>query len=187
MKVIPQSIPDLLLIEPDVFGDARGCFFESWSHAKYAAAGLPQTFVQDNVSLSRRGILRGLHAQNPRAQGKLVQVLQGEVFDVAVDIRNGSPTFGQWHGLSLSGENKRQFWIPPGFAHGFLVVSDTALFHYKCTDYYSPADEFTLLWNDPDLGIEWPDRTPLLSTKDQQGVRLNDLPAARLKFPTRAP
>ncbi len=184
MKIIPQIIPDLLAIEPDVFGDARGYFFESWSHKKYAAAGLPQTFVQDNVSLSRQGILRGLHVQNPKAQGKLIQVLQGEVFDVAVDIRAGSPTFGRWSGLSLSGENHRQLWIPPGFAHGFYVVSETALFHYKCTDYYSPAEELTLLWNDPDLGIQWPQGTPLLSEKDKQGLRLGQIPAERLRFNT---
>ncbi|MCU0770216.1 MAG: dTDP-4-dehydrorhamnose 3,5-epimerase [Verrucomicrobia bacterium] len=184
MRVIPQGIPDLLLIEPEVFGDPRGFFFESWNHAKYAAAGLPQTFVQDNISLSRRGILRGLHAQNPRSQGKLVQVLQGEVFDVAVDIRKGSPTFGQWRGLSLSAQNKRQLWIPPGFAHGFFVVSDTALFHYKCTDCYSPGDEFTLLWNDPDVGIAWPEGTPILSAKDEKGLRLKDIPAAKLEFQT---
>ena len=156
MRVIPQSIPGLLLLEPEVFGDARGFFFESWNSRAYSEAGLPAAFVQDNVSRSRRGILRGLHAQNPCSQGKLVQVLEGEVFDVAVDIRQGSPTFGQWNGTTLSAENKRQFWIPAGFAHGFLVLSDTALFHYKCTDYYSPGDEFAVLWSDPDIGIEWP-------------------------------
>lgn len=182
MKVIPQDIPDLLLIEPDVFGDSRGFFFESWSHRKYSEAGLPQTFVQDNVSLSRRGILRGLHAQNPNAQGKLVQVLEGEVFDVAVDIRKGSPTFGQWSSARLSAENKRQFWIPPGFAHGFLVLSETALFHYKCTDYYSSTNEFTLMWNDPDIGIVWPDESPTLSAKDEKGLCLKDIPAAKLTF-----
>ena len=183
MKVLPQPIPGLLLIEPDVFGDARGFFFESWSEQRYAGAGLPEGFVQDNVSRSRRGILRGLHAQNPGTQGKLVQVLEGEVFDVAVDIRRGSPTFGRWHGVFLSAENKRQFWIPPGFAHGFLVVSETALFHYKCTGYYAPEHEFTLLWNDPDVGIRWPDITPALSAKDEQGLRLKDIPAERLTFP----
>ena len=186
MKLTPQSIPDLLVIEPDVFGDARGFFFESWHQAKYAEAGLPRTFVQDNISLSRRGTLRGLHAQNPRSQGKLVQVLDGEVFDVAVDIRRGSKTFGRWHGLSLSGENKLQFWIPPGFAHGFLVVSETALFHYKCTSHYSPADEFTLLWNDPDVGIQWPEKSPKLSAKDENGLRLKQLPVERLTFKTLA-
>lgn len=186
MKVVPQVIPDLLVIEPDVFGDARGFFFESWSEKKYADAGLAQAFVQDNVSLSRKGILRGLHAQNPNAQGKLVQVLQGEVFDVAVDIRHGSPTFGKWNGVSLSAENKRQLWVPPGFAHGFMVVSETAMFHYKCTGYYSPADEFTLLWNDPDIGVQWPEGTPLLSAKDEKGLRLKELPVERLTFPSNA-
>jgi len=182
MKVAHQSMPDLLLIEPDVFGDARGFFFESWNHKKYADAGLPYTFVQDNVSRSSRGILRGLHAQNPGAQGKLVQVLEGEVFDVAVDIRLGSPTFGNWHGVTLSVENKRQFWIPPGFAHGFQVISEAALFHYKCTDYYAPQDEFTLMWNDPDVGIHWPDMNPILSSKDSQGMRLHEIPKERLTF-----
>ena len=182
MKVTPQTIPDLLLIEPDVFGDPRGFFYESWSHRKYAEAGLPHTFVQDNVSRSSQGILRGLHVQNPHTQGKLVQVLEGEVFDVAVDIRQGSPTFGQWHGVGLSGQNKLQFWVPPGFAHGFQVVSDNALFHYKCTDYYAPKAEFTLMWNDPDVGIQWPISEPLLSAKDKQGFRLNEIPKERLNF-----
>lgn len=182
MKVTPQAIPELLLIEPRVFGDTRGFFYESWNRHRYAEAGLPAEFVQDNLSFSHRGSLRGLHLQNPRSQGKLVQVLVGEVFDVAVDIREGSPTFGQWQGLTLSAENKRQFWIPPGFAHGFYVVSETALFHYKCTDYYSPADELTVLWNDPELGIRWPTATPILSDKDAKGLRLSDIPRDRLKF-----
>ena len=182
MKVHALPMAGLRLIEPDVFGDDRGFFFESWSLRKYAASGLPQTFVQDNVSRSSRGILRGLHAQNPCPQGKLVQVLEGEVFDVVVDIRHGSPTFGTWHGLTLSGENKHQFWIPPGFAHGFLVMSETALFQYKCTDYYSPADEFTLVWNDPDIGISWPMTKPLLSPKDERGLRLRDIAVERLTF-----
>ena len=184
MKVIPQPIPDLLLIEPDVFGDPRGFFFESWSQMNYGESGIPAMFVQDNVSRSRRGILRGLHAQNPHAQGKLVQVLDGEVFDVAVDIRHESATFGQWHGITLSGSNKRQLWVPPGFAHGFHVISESALFHYKCTDYYSPADEFTVLWNDPDIGIQWPEEFPTLSAKDKQGLRLRDIPERQLVFNT---
>jgi dTDP-4-dehydrorhamnose 3,5-epimerase len=187
MKVTPQSIPGLLLIEPDVIGDARGFFFESWSQRQYAAAGLPQTFLQDNVAVSHRGVLRGLHAQNPHSQGKLVQVVQGMVYDVVVDIRKGSPTFGQWSGVTLSSETKCQLWIPPGFAHGFYVLSDTATFHYKCTDYYSAGDELNVLWNDPDIGITWPAGTPILSAKDKAGVRLKDLPAERLTFPTAAP
>ena len=182
MKVTPQSIPGLLLIEPDVFGDSRGFFLESWNHKRYVEAGLPGTFVQDNISRSSKGILRGLHVQNPHTQAKLVQVIEGEVFDVALDVRRGSPTFGQWQGVTLSAENKHQFWIPPGFAHGFLVLSETALFQYKCTDYYSPRDEFTILWNDPDLNIEWPEGPPLLSAKDQKGLRLADVPAEKLNF-----
>jgi len=184
MKVTPQAIPDLLLIEPRVFGDARGFFYESWNGSRYAEAGMPAEFVQDNVSFSHRDSLRGLHVQNPHSQGKLVQVLAGEVFDVAVDIREGSPTFGQWQALTLSAENKRQFWIPPGFAHGFCVISESALFHYKCTDYYSPSDELTLLWNDPDLAIRWPNTTPTLSDKDAAGLRLKDIPRDRLRFKT---
>ncbi|MGP8218592.1 MAG: dTDP-4-dehydrorhamnose 3,5-epimerase, partial [Limisphaerales bacterium] len=141
---------------------------------------LDWNFVQDNVSLSRRGTLRGLHFQNPAPQGKLVFVLQGEVFDVAVDIRRSSPTFGRWHGLHLSGENKRQFFIPPGFAHGFAVLSETALFAYKCTELYIPQNELTLAWNDPDIGIQWPLDNPQLSEKDARGPRLKDLPKDRL-------
>lgn len=184
MKVTPQAIPDLLLLEPRAFGDARGFFYECWNQRKYADAGLPSEFVQDNVSFSGRGILRGLHVQNPHSQGKLVQVLQGEVFDVAVDIRQHSPTFGRWHGITLSSENKHQFWIPPGFAHGFCVTSETALFHYKCTDYYSPADELTVLWNDPDIGIRWPTANPILSAKDEKGLPLKEVPPERLAFKT---
>ncbi len=137
-------------------------------------------FVQDNVSFSRRGILRGLHFQNPKPQGKLLQVLQGEVFDVAVDIRRASPTCGKWHGLVLSGENKRQFYIPPGFAHGFAVLSETAFFQYKCTEFYSPKDEMAIRWDDPDLGIEWPLKEPLLSERDGKAQRLRDVPPERL-------
>ena len=144
MNVITCDIPGLLVIEPKVFGDARGFFMEIWNRERYREVGLDWNFVQDNVSLSRRGTLRGLHFQNPAAQGKLVFVLQGEVFDVAVDIRRSSPTFGRWHGLNLSAENKRQFFIPPGFAHGFAVLSETALFAYKCTEFYTPQNELTL-------------------------------------------
>ena len=153
---------------------------EIWNRDRYREAGLDWNFVQDNVSLSRRGTLRGLHFQNPAPQGKLVFVLQGEVFDVAVDIRRSSPTFGRWHGLNLSAENKKQFFIPPGFAHGFAVLSETAMFAYKCTELYTPQNELTLAWNDPDIGIQWPLDHPQVSEKDTRGLRLNDLPQERL-------
>ncbi len=182
MKVIPGELNGIIIIEPDVFGDARGFFMETWNQRRYQDAGLNANFVQDNLSLSRRGTLRGLHLQNPAPQGKLVSVLSGEVFDVAVDLRKSSPTFGKWQATTLSGENKRQFFVPPGFAHGFLVLSETALFHYKCTAYYSPKDELTVRWNDPEIGIEWPERAPTLSGKDQRGLLLRDVPPERL-FP----
>jgi dTDP-4-dehydrorhamnose 3,5-epimerase len=180
MNILACDLAGLLIIEPKVFGDARGFFLESWNRQRYAEAGLLMDFVQDNVSLSRRGTLRGLHFQNPNAQGKLLQVLLGEVFDVAVDLRRSSRTFRRWHGLSLSGENKRQFYVPPGFAHGFYVVSDSALFQYKCTELYSPKDELTLKWDDPEIGISWPDLQPLLSEKDKKGLPWRQLPADRL-------
>ncbi len=180
MEVIETEIPGLRVVQPKVFGDARGFFFESYSAERYRQAGIEATFVQDNVSYSRRGILRGLHFQNPGSQGKLVSVLQGEVFDVAVDVRHGSPTFGKWYGLHLNEQNKTQFWIPAGFAHGFIVTSETALFSYKCDAYYSPQTEFSLLWNDPDLGIAWPDITPSLSAKDEKALRLRDFERSQL-------
>lgn len=180
MNVTACEIPGLLIVEPQVFGDGRGFFMEIWNRQRYREAGLDWNFVQDNVSLSRRGTLRGLHFQNPTAQGKLVYVLQGEVFDVAVDLRRSSSTFGRWHGLKLSAENKRQFFIPPGFAHGFAVLSETALFAYKCTEFYNPQHELTLAWNDPDIGIQWPMERPQLSEKDAHGPRLKDLPQDRL-------
>lgn len=180
MNVIPTSLPGVLILEPRVFGDDRGFFMETWNQSRYAEAGLPASFVQDNLSFSRRGVLRGLHFQNPNPQSKLVYVLQGEVFDVAVDIRKGSPTFGQWTGVTLSGENKRQFWVPEGFAHGFVVTSETALFTYKCTDAYSPKDEGSILWNDPDLAIDWPIQDVELSAKDKAALRLSDYPLDRL-------
>ena len=180
MKVVTSDISGLLVIEPTVFGDARGFFLESYNEKRYRDAGVDVHFVQDNISFSRRGTLRGMHFQNPNPQGKLLQVLQGEVFDVAVDIRKGSKTFGKWHGLLLSGENKRQFYIPEGFAHGFLVLSDTALFQYKCTGLYSPKDEMALRWDDPDVGILWPAKDPLLSDRDSKALRLRDIPADRL-------
>jgi dTDP-4-dehydrorhamnose 3,5-epimerase len=180
MIVETTPLPGVLLVKPDVFGDSRGFFLESWNRRRYAEAGLNRDFVQDNQSLSRRGILRGLHFQNPQPQGKLVQVLQGEVFDVAVDIRLGAPTFGQWYGAILSEENHHQLWIPEGFAHGFCVTSNTALFAYKCTDFYNPQAEFSLRWDDPDLGIDWPIGNPVLSAKDQAGVLLKDFPRESL-------
>jgi dTDP-4-dehydrorhamnose 3,5-epimerase len=180
VKVIPCELSGLLTLEPAVFGDARGFFMETWNQRRYFEAGVQANFVQDNISFSRRGALRGLHCQNPNPQAKLVSVLQGEVFDVAVDLRRSSPTFGRWHGLLLSSENKRQFFIPAGFAHGFMVLSETALFHYKCTDFYSPKDELTVRWNDPGIGIEWPAGEPTLSAKDAQGLLLKEVPAVRL-------
>ena len=183
MNVIATSLPGALIIEPKVWGDERGYFLETYRAERYAALGIPAPLVQDNLSLSRRGILRGLHCQHPKAQGKLVQVLTGEVFDVAVDVRRGSPTFGHWVGVTLSAENKRQFWVPVGFAHGFLVTSETALFAYKCSDYYHPENEFSVRWDDPAIGIDWPliDRTPPeLSNKDNTAPCLSDLPADRL-------
>ena len=180
MEVKETEIPGLRIIQPKVFGDARGFFFESYSAERYRQIGVDATFLQDNVSFSRRGILRGLHFQNPGAQGKLVQVLQGEVFDVAVDVRKGSKTFGKWFGLFLNEENRTQFWIPAGFAHGFMVTSETALFSYKCDAYYSPQTEYSLLWNDPDVGIVWPEIAPILSGKDEKGLRLRDFEAVQL-------
>lgn len=180
MNVIQCELEGLLILEPRVFGDARGFFMETWNRRRYEEAGIKADFVQDNLSFSRQGILRGLHFQNPNSQGKLLQVLEGEVFDVAVDIRRGSRTFGRWHGLRLSAENKRQFYVPPGFAHGFQVLSETALFNYKCTDFYSPKDEFSIRWDDPDIGIEWPLKSPQLSEKDSKACRLRDVPAEKL-------
>jgi dTDP-4-dehydrorhamnose 3,5-epimerase len=180
MNVTTCGISGLLIIQPKVFGDPRGFFMETWNRKRYLDAGLELDFVQDNISFSRQRTLRGLHFQNPRGQGKLLQVLSGEVFDVAVDLRRGSPTFGRWHGLNLSSDNKLQFYIPPGFAHGFAVLSETALFQYKCTDLYSPSDEATLLWNDPEVGIKWPIAEPLLSDKDRRGLPLKALPPEKL-------
>lgn len=176
MKITPLAIPDVLLIEPKVFGDDRGFFFESFNRKAFAeAAGIDTDFVQDNHSRSARGVLRGLHYQlPPKAQGKLVRVVAGEVFDVAVDIRRGSPTFGHWVGEHLSAANKRQIWLPPGFAHGFLVLGESAECLYKTTDYYSPAHERAIAWNDPALAIAWPlAGPPLLSAKDAVAPRLD--------------
>ena len=181
MKVTELSVPGVLLIEPKVFGDARGFFFESFQAERYEEAGIKGPFVQDNLSLSRRGVLRGLHFQNPQPQGKLVSVLQGEVFDVAVDIRRGSPTFGKWAGAVIGEGNKHQLWVPPNFAHGFVVLSEQALFSYKCTQLYKPEAEHVILWNDPDIGIDWRfDGAPSLSKRDEGGVRLRDIPQQNL-------
>jgi len=180
VKVIPSSLPGCVLIEPAVFGDSRGFFFETWNAERYAAQGLPATFVQSNVSSSAKGVLRGLHYQWPRPQGKLVTVLQGEVYDVAVDIRRGSPTFGRWEAFILSGENRRQLWIPPGFAHGFAVLSETALFNYLCTDVYVKEADAAIRWNDAVLAVDWPISAPSLSAKDEQAPFLGDIDPDRL-------
>lgn len=167
MKVTPTEIPEVLLVEPDVFGDDRGFFKETWSRRRAEEFGLPTDFAQDNLSRSSRGILRGLHLQkHPHGQGKFVYVVEGEVFDVAVDVRQGSPTFGEWVGFTLSGSNHRQLYIPPGFAHGFCVTSDSALFAYKCTTPYKPDAELGVAWNDQELNIPWPVSEPILSGKD---------------------
>lgn len=174
MQVIKTAIPEVLVIEPKVFGDARGFFYESWNQRDFdAAVGRPIRFVQDNHSASARGVLRGLHYQVRQPQGKLVRVVSGEVFDVVVDLRRGSPTFGRWVGERLSADNHRMMWVPEGFAHGFLVLSERAEFLYKTTDYYAPEHERTLLWNDPALGIDWPlDGAPQLKAKDADGTPL---------------
>jgi dTDP-4-dehydrorhamnose 3,5-epimerase len=180
MNVTPTRIPDVLIIEPKVFGDARGFFLESFNQRAFnEATGLDLSFVQDNHSRSTRGVLRGLHYQVQQPQGKLVRVVRGAVFDVAVDIRRGSPTFGQWVGVELSESNHRQLWVPPGLAHGFLVISESADFLYKTTDYYAPQHERCIAWNDPELGVEWPELgvAPTLSAKDQAGQRLADVAA----------
>lgn len=176
MDIISTRIHDVKIIKPEVFGDARGFFLETFEKNRYREMlDIQLDFVQDNYSRSGKHVLRGLHFQKTRPQGKLVRVVRGEVFDVAVDIRPDSPTFGEWDALVLSEENKQQLWIPPGLAHGFVVLSDVADFEYKCTDYYQPQDESCLLWSDETIGIEWPVSHPLLSLKDQQGSRLKEL------------
>jgi len=180
MKVEATALPGVLRITPDVFGDARGHFLETFRDARYAEHGIPAGFAQDSLSFSRRGVLRGLHLQWPSAQGKLVYVLSGEVFDVAVDVRPASPTFRRWVGHTLSGANHEQLWIPPGFAHGFVVTSDEALFAYKCTTAYEPAHEIAIRWDDPDLGIAWPVADPTLSAKDRAAPRLAAIDPATL-------
>jgi len=183
VKVEKSELPEVLLIDLDVFGDPRGYFCETWQQRRYEDLGIPGPFVQDNISLSARGVLRGLHFQHPDPQGKLVHVLQGEIFDVAVDIRVGSPTFGRWVGARLSSENRRQMFIPEGFAHGFCALSESALISYKCTALYAPRSEGSLLWNDPEVGVRWPIEAPSLSSKDQAAVPLQKL-AAEGRLPT---
>jgi dTDP-4-dehydrorhamnose 3,5-epimerase len=175
MRASPTRLPEVLLIEPKVFGDSRGFFFESWNQREFEHAGIHARFVQDNHSRSAKGVLRGLHYQIRQPQGKLVRVTEGEIFDVAVDIRRGSPTFGKWEGARLSARSKSMLWIPAGFAHGFCVLSDYAEVLYKATDFYAPEDERCILWNDPELKIDWPiSGAPLISPKDAAGQRLRD-------------
>tara|TARA_B110000902_G_C13889008_1_gene429783 strand:+ start:21 stop:557 length:537 start_codon:yes stop_codon:yes gene_type:complete len=177
VNIIETKLSGCLIIEPKVFGDERGFFLETFNTARYAEmAGLSLPFVQDNHSRSSKGVLRGLHFQRTKPQGKLVRVVSGEVYDVAVDLRKDSATFSQWDAVFLSAENKRQFWVPPGFAHGFVVLSETADFEYKCTDFYDPEDEGIILWNDPNLGIDWPVKEPLVSEKDASAQLLVDQP-----------
>lgn len=180
MKIVPTSLPGVVVIEPARFDDNRGFFLEVWQSERYRAAGLSGEFVQDNHSRSRKGVLRGLHFQMRRSQGKLVTVINGRIFDVAVDVRSGSPTFGRWAGAELSDAGPRQIYVPPGFAHGFCVLSDFADVYYKVTDFYDPADEAGILWNDPEIGVDWPLGDPLTSARDAAYPRLRDLPRDRL-------
>jgi dTDP-4-dehydrorhamnose 3,5-epimerase len=175
VRFLPTDLRGVLLIEPDVFKDARGFFLETYHERKYQEGGIAGPFVQDNHSYSSRGTLRGLHAQLTRPQGKLVRAVEGEMFDVAVDIRRGSPTFGKWVGFVLSGDNFRQLWIPPGFAHGFCVLSEQVHVEYKCTDFYHRPDEVTVAWNDPEIGISWPVEAPTLSARDAAAPRLAEV------------
>lgn len=180
MKIIETSLPGVLVLEPKVFGDDRGFFYESYNRDTYHAAGITPDFIQSNVSRSARGVLRGLHYQWPNPQGKLVSVLEGEVFDVAVDIRRHSSTFGQWAGVMLTAENHRHFWIPEGFAHGFCVLSESAVFTYQCTALYDAKGDAAIRWDDADIAIDWPVQTPLLSDKDTKAPFLKDVPLDRL-------
>jgi dTDP-4-dehydrorhamnose 3,5-epimerase len=180
MKVTPLELPEVLLIEPRVFADRRGHFLEIFEARRYPAHGVPEGFVQDNLSFSRHGVVRGLHYQLRHPQGKLVMVAAGRVFDVVLDVRRGSPTFGRWLSLTLEAESGRQLYIPPGFAHGFQVLGEAATFLYKCTDYWAPGDEYGVRFDDPDLGIPWPVARPVLSEKDLNLPRLRDLPPAHL-------
>ena len=180
MRIIETSLPGVLIVEPKVFPDARGFFVETYQRERYQAMGLTAEFVQDNLSFSTSGVLRGVHCQNLHSQGKLVQVLQGEVWDVAVDIRRSSPYFGKWTAVTLSSETRNQIYVPPGFAHGFCVLSETALFAYKCTDYYHPGAEVGFRWDDPEVGIDWPVKAPILSEKDEQLPLLREISPGRL-------
>jgi len=181
VNIQETDIPGVLIVEPQIHGDARGWFKETWQARRYAEAGIEGPFVQDNMARSRHGILRGLHLQHPHAQGKLVQVVLGEVFDVAVDVRRGSPHFGRWVGVILSADNHRQLWVPPGFAHGYVVTSSEAIFSYKCTEYYHPETDLSIRWDDPDIGIDWPVvGQPSLSDKDAEALLLKDVPHDRL-------
>ncbi len=189
MNILKTTLSGVTIIEPDIFEDSRGYFFETWQKQRYAEQGMPKNFVQDNVSSSSQGVLRGLHFQNPKGQGKLVQVLSGKVFDVAVDIRWGSPEFGQWVGIELSEDNKKQFYVPPGYAHGFCVLSKTATFLYKCTEYYNASSEASIRWDDPDLAIDWPIKQPEISEKDRSARFLKEftefeLPHFTASFPS---
>jgi dTDP-4-dehydrorhamnose 3,5-epimerase len=187
VKRIATDLPGVYVMEPRVFGDHRGFFMETWNAPRYADAGVGGTFVQDNMSRSARGVLRGLHLQHPHGQGKLVWVVDGEVFDVAVDVRRGSPTFGRWTGAALSSDNKRQMWVPPGFAHGFCVTSEHATVVYKCTELYRPESEVGVRWNDPDLDISWPVRDPAVSAKDAALPALCEISPERLPGFERTP
>ncbi|MBW1930688.1 MAG: dTDP-4-dehydrorhamnose 3,5-epimerase [Deltaproteobacteria bacterium] len=175
-----ENLPEVIIIEPDVFEDNRGYFLETYQERRYRESGISVGFVQDNLSFSRKSVLRGLHYQLPNEQAKLVQVIKGEIFDVAVDIRKDSPTFGQWTSVVLSDENRRQIFVPAGFAHGFCVLSDIAYVMYKCSDYYAPDSEGGILWSDPDIGIEWPTKEPILSEKDSSYPLLKEIPSDRL-------
>jgi dTDP-4-dehydrorhamnose 3,5-epimerase len=175
VSFVQTQIPGVILIEPQVHGDERGFFLETWHAARYREAGIAESFVQDNHSYSRRGILRGLHAQSPFPQGKLVRVIEGEIFDVAADVRVGSPSYGRWVGFALSAKNFRQLYVPPGLVHGFCVTSEVAQVEYKCTEFYHPEAEFSVAWDDPELGIDWPIRDPILSEKDRSAPRLRDV------------
>ncbi len=180
MNVKETKLEGVLVLEPDVFSDERGFFLETWKSTRYEDAGIKGPFVQDNVSFSKKGVLRGLHFQYPQSQGKLVQVLSGQVVDIAVDVRVGSPTFGHWVSEVISDANHKQIYIPPGFAHGYCVTSQTAVFSYKCTDFYNPETESGIIWNDPDLNIDWLIKEPILSPKDASYSRLKDLPPDKL-------